>query len=142
MTQPPPPPGRFATGQRLDRYEIVAPLGAGGMGEVYRARDVRLAREVAVKVLPVSLASDSDRLRRFEREARATGSLDHPNVLVVHDVGTHEETPYLVTELLEGETLRERMEAGPVPSGKALEVAVGVARGSRPPTARGSSIAT
>jgi Tol biopolymer transport system component len=123
------PTGRFVAGQRLDRYEIVAPLGTGGMGEVYRARDVRLAREVAVKVLPASLASDPDRLRRFEREARATGSLDHPNVLVVHDVGTDAETPYLVTELLEGETLRERMEAGPVPSRRALEIAAAVARG-------------
>jgi Tol biopolymer transport system component len=129
VTEQPPPAGRFAAGQRLDRYEIVAPLGVGGMGEVYRARDLRLAREVAVKVLPASLASDSDRLRRFEQEARATGSLDHPNVLVVHDVGSHEATPFLVTELLEGETLRERMEVGPVPAGRALEIAAGVARG-------------
>jgi Tol biopolymer transport system component len=129
VTDQPLPAGRFAAGQSLDRYQIVAPLGTGGMGEVYRARDVRLAREVAVKVLPASLASDPERLRRFEREARATGSLDHPNVLVVHDVGTQDETSYLVTELLEGETLRERMEAGPVPASRALEIGAGVARG-------------
>src|SRR5882762_10402769 len=107
------------TGTRLGPYEILAPLGAGGMGEVYRARDTRLGREVAVKVLPQAFASDPDRLRRFEQEARAAGRLDHPNILVIHDVGTHAGSPYLVTELLEGETLRARMGGSALPPRKA-----------------------
>ena len=97
---------RLAAGTRLGPYEIVAPLGAGGMGEVYRARDPRLAREVAIKVIPAGLARDPDRLERFDREARAAGQLNHPNVLALHDVGTHEGSPFVVSELLEGETLR------------------------------------
>ena len=84
-------------GTRLGPYEIVAPIGAGGMGEVYRARDVRLKREVAVKVLPASFSTDADRLRRFELEAEATGQLNHPNILAVYDVGTHEGSPYVVS---------------------------------------------
>ena len=96
-----------ATGTRLGPYEIEGLIGAGGMGEVYRARDPRLGREVAVKVMPAEVASDSARLSLFEREARAVAALNHPNILTVHDVGTHEGTPYVVTELLEGETLRE-----------------------------------
>ncbi len=119
----------LTTGQQLGPYEIVAPLAEGGMGEVYRALDSRLGRIVAVKVLPASLASDPDRLRRFEQEARATGSLDHPSVLVVHDFGTHDGAPYLVTELLDGETLRERMAKGPIPPRKAAEIAARVAHG-------------
>jgi WD40 repeat protein len=95
------------TGTRLGPYEILAPLGAGGMGEVYRALDPRLGREVAVKVLPEPVAKDAERLRRFEKEARAVGALNHPNILTVHDVGSHDGLPYVVTELLEGETLRE-----------------------------------
>src|SRR5512139_1197453 len=98
---------RVAVGIHLGPYEILAPLGAGGMGEVYRARDPRLGREVAVKVLPEPVAKDPERLRRFEKEARAVGALNHPNILTVHDLGTHEGSPYVVTELLEGETLRE-----------------------------------
>ena len=94
------------TGARLGSYEIRGPLGAGGMGEVYRAWDARLGREVAVKVLPPSAAADPDRLRRFEQEARAAGALNHPNVLAVYDVGSHESRPYIVSELLEGDTLR------------------------------------
>src|SRR5271169_4625421 len=94
-------------GTRLGPYEILAPLGAGGMGEVYRARDTRLSREVAVKVLPAAFAADTERLRRFEQEARATGMLNHPNILAVYDVGTEDGQPYLVTELLEGQTLRD-----------------------------------
>src|SRR5512132_1589868 len=96
-------------GTRLGPYEVLAPLGAGGMGEVYRARDTRLGRDVAIKVLPPSVHRDETRLRRFEQEARAAGALNHPNLLTVFDVGTHDEAPYLVTELLEGETLRERL---------------------------------
>ena len=116
-------------GERLGPYEILGPLGAGGMGEVYRARDPRLEREVAVKVLPADVAGDPERLRRFEQEARSSGSLSHPNVLVVYDVGSHEEAPYLVTELLEGETLRRRLEAGPIPVRKAVDCALQTARG-------------
>ena len=98
---------RLAAGTKLGPYEIQSPLGAGGMGEVYRAHDPRLGREVAVKVLLELVANDPDRLRRFEQEARAVGALNHPNILTVHDVGSHEGSPYVVTELLEGETLRE-----------------------------------
>src|SRR5437867_391671 len=94
------------SGTRLGPYEIQAPLGAGGMGEVYRARDTRLDRIVAIKVLPASFATDADRLQRFEREARTVAALSHPNILAVHDIGTHDGAPYMVTELLEGETLR------------------------------------
>jgi serine/threonine protein kinase len=99
------------------------------MGEVYRARDTRLARDVAIKVLPASLASDAERLRRFELEARAAGALNHPNVLTLYDIGTHDGTPFLVSELLEGETLREHLQAGPLPVRKALEVAIQSGRG-------------
>src|SRR5262249_29087759 len=94
---------------RLGPYEIVAPLGAGGMGEVYRARDTRLGREVAVKVLPEPFANDAHRLARFEREARAVAALSHPNILAIHDYGTHNAITYAVMELLEGETLRDRL---------------------------------
>ena len=96
-----------APGHRLGPYEIVAPIGSGAMGEVYRARDVRLGREVAVKVLPRELAGDPGRRERFEQEARAASALDHPNVVAVHDAGWHEGTPFIVTELLEGQTLAE-----------------------------------
>src|SRR6476660_1525048 len=99
----------ITSGTKLGPYEIVAPVGAGGMGEVYRARDHRLARDVAVKVLTASLYRDAERLRRFEQEARAAAALNQPNTLAVFDMVTHEDLPYLVTELLEGETLRERM---------------------------------
>jgi serine/threonine protein kinase len=99
----------------LGPYEILALLGEGGMGEVYRARDPRLGREVAVKVLPSSFSADARRLHRFEQEARAAGMLNHPNVLAIYDVGTHEGSPYLVSELLEGETLRARLGAGRFP---------------------------
>src|SRR5262245_1513535 len=96
-------------GVRLGPYEIVAPLGAGGMGEVYRARDTRLGRDVAIKVLPSALSVDSERLKRFEQEACAAGALNHPNILSIYDVGTHDGSPYIVSELLEGATLRERL---------------------------------
>jgi len=106
----------LATGTKLGPYEIVAPLGAGGMGEVYRARDTRLGREVAIKVLPESFSKDPDRLRRFEQEARAASQLNHPNIVTVHDFGTHGGAPYVVQELLEGETLREKLRLGPASS--------------------------
>jgi Protein kinase domain len=94
------------SGTRMGPYELVAPLGAGGMGEVYRARDERLARDVAIKVLPSGLTSDPERLQRFEREAKAAGALNHPHILAVHDVGRHDGSPYVVSELLVGQTLR------------------------------------
>src|SRR5213076_2011238 len=94
------------TSTRLGPYEILAQIGAGGMGEVYRARDPRLGREVAIKVLPTSFAGDAARLSRFEQEARAAGILNHPNITAVYDIGQNEGTPYVVQELLEGETLR------------------------------------
>src|SRR5215472_10941345 len=94
------------SGTKIGPYEIVAAIGAGGMGEVYRARDTRLGRDVAVKVLPASLSADADRLRRFEQEACAAGALSHPNILVIHHIDTHDGSPYIVSELLDGETLR------------------------------------
>jgi serine/threonine protein kinase len=112
------------SGTKLGPYEVVAPLGAGGMGEVYRARDERLAREVAVKVLPSHLAQDAERMRRFEHEARAVGSLNHPYILAVYDTGRHDGSPYVVSELLLGQTLRERLAGGALPLRKAVEIAV------------------
>ncbi len=119
----------LAPGTHLGSYEIVAPLGAGGMGEVYRARDTRLARDVAVKVLPEAFASDAERMRRFEQEARAVAALNHPNVLSVFDTGTQEGVPYLVCELLEGTSLRELVGHGPIPSRKSVEYAQQIADG-------------
>jgi serine/threonine protein kinase len=130
-------------GTRLGPYEIVAPLGAGGMGEVYRAHDTRLGRDVALKVLQGTCAGDPDLLRRFEHEARATAALNHANIVALHDVGSHEGSPYLVIELLEGETLRERLRAGALAPRRAFELAIQIARGLAPPrTRRTSSIAT
>jgi hypothetical protein len=119
----------LASGSRLGPYEVIAPLGAGGMGEVYRAKDPRLGREVAVKVLPASFSNDPDRLRRFEHEARAAGVLNHPNITAVYDIGSHDGAPYVVTELLEGETLRSRLATGPLSTRKALDYAIQIARG-------------
>ena len=116
-------------GTRLGPYEVLAQIGSGGMGEVYRARDTRLGRDVAIKVLPAEFASDPDRLRRFEQEARAVAALDHPNILAIHDIGTHEGAPYIVAELLEGESLRERLSGGAMPVRKAVEFAVQIAQG-------------
>lgn len=118
-----------ATGSKFGPYEIVAPLGAGGMGEVYRARDPRLGREVAVKILPPGSAGDSEHLRRFEQEARATAALNHPNILAVFDIGSQANAPYIVSELLEGETLRARLVSGPLPVRKAVDYALQIARG-------------
>ena len=124
-------------GAKLGPYEILAPLGAGGMGEVYRARDTRLGREVAVKVLPASLSADPERLRRFDQEARAAGALNHPNILVIYDIGTQDGSAYLVSELLEGETLSERLRGGALPPRKALDIAVQTARGIAAAHAKG-----
>jgi hypothetical protein len=116
-------------GTQLGRFEILDSLGVGGMGEVYRAKDTRLGREVAVKILRASADADPERLARFEQEAKAAGLLNHPNVLVLYEIGTHEGAPYLVTELLEGCTLSELIDEGPVPERKAVEYARQVARG-------------
>jgi len=119
----------LAPGTRFGPYEIVAPVGAGGMGEVYRARDTRLDRDVAIKVLPERLAADPAALSRFEREAKAVAALSHPNILAIHDVGVEAGMAYSVTELLEGETLRERIGGTPLPVRKALDFALQIARG-------------
>ena len=117
------------SGTKLGEYEVKSLVGSGGMGEVYRARDSRLGRDVAIKVLPSFLSSDSDRLRRFEQEARAAAALNHPNILAVFQMGTYEGTPYLVSELLEGETLREQIKRGRLSVHKAIDYAVQIARG-------------
>jgi Tol biopolymer transport system component len=117
----------LASGTRLGPYEILAPLGAGGMGEVYRARDTRLDRMVAVKVLPAHLSSNIDLRQRFEREARAVSSLNHPNICTLHDIGREGETDFLVMEMLEGETLASRLERGPLPTADLLRYAVEIA---------------
>jgi len=117
-------------GARVGSFEIVAPLGAGGMGEVYRARDPRLGRDVAVKLLPPGVATNADRLQRFEQEARAAGMLNHPNLLTVYELGVHDEAPYIATELLEGETLRTRLDGGvALAPRKAIDIAVQIANG-------------
>jgi Tol biopolymer transport system component len=119
----------LASGTKLGPYEIVSLLGAGGMGEVYRARDSRLRRDVAIKVLPQALSLDADRMRRFEQEALATAALNHPNILAVFDIGTSEGSPYVVSELLEGETLRDRLRSGAIAPRKALDYAMQIAHG-------------
>src|ERR1035438_2228658 len=111
----------LAPGTKLSQYEILEPLGAGSMGEVYRARDSRLDRDVAIKVLPAFVSLDSDRLLRFEQEARSAASLNHPNILAVYQMGTYAGVPYLVTELLEGKTLTETIRRGPLPFRRAID---------------------
>jgi serine/threonine protein kinase len=119
----------LVSGHRLGPYEIVAPLGAGGMGEVYRARDTRLGREVAIKVLPAEVSADAGRLRRFEKEARSASSLNHPNIVTVYDVGNEDSTSYIAMELVEGVTLRQMLTEGPLPLKKLLAVSAQVADG-------------
>jgi eukaryotic-like serine/threonine-protein kinase len=119
----------LSAGSRLGPYEILSPLGAGGMGEVYRARDARLKRDVAIKVLPASFSADTDRLRRFEHEAQTAGSLNHPNITAVYDVGTHEGAPYVVSELLEGETLRAALAGGRLSPRTAIDYSIQIAQG-------------
>ena len=146
----------LAAGTRLGSYEVSTLLGAGGMGEVYRARDPRLGRDVAIKVLPAAFAADPDRLRRFEQEARAAATISHPNILVVYDVGVfHPPAPseasgfgndarpssYLVSELLDGETLAARLRRGPLTVRRAVELVVQIAHGLAA-AHKGSSIAT
>jgi eukaryotic-like serine/threonine-protein kinase len=119
----------IAVGARIGPYEILGWLGAGGMGDVYRARDARLARDVAIKVIPEGFATDASRVRRFEQEARAAGQLNHPNILAVYDVGLHAGAPYIVSELLEGVSLRSRLLGGALPSRKAVDYARQIAEG-------------
>ena len=128
----------LSQGDRLGRYEVLGPIGAGGMGEVWRARDSELDREVAVKVLPESFASDANRLERFQREAKALAALSHPNLLDIYDVGTTDGVHYAVTELLEGDTLRKRITPSGLPWKKVTyrcqalgswEVAIGLCEG-------------
>jgi Tol biopolymer transport system component len=120
---------RLSVGDRLGRFEILGPLGAGAMGDVYRARDPHLQREVAIKVLPAAFARDPERQRRFEREARTAASLNHPNVVAIHDAGIHEGVAFIVSELLDGETLRQRMNGRPLPPARAVEYAIQIASG-------------
>jgi eukaryotic-like serine/threonine-protein kinase len=117
------------SGQRIGPYQMVGQIGAGGMGEVYRAHDTRLNRDVAIKVLPSSFSSDPDRLRRFAQEARAAAALNHPNILAIFDIGDWDGAPYIVSELLLGETLRERLKNGALPARKTVEYALQIARG-------------
>src|ERR1700741_3210633 len=117
----------LTSGTKLGPYEIQSPLGAGGMGEVYRARDTRLGRDVAIKVLP-GLFSEPDRLIRFEQEARATAALNHPNILAIFQMGTHVGVPYIVTELLEGKTLAESLRRGPLTPRKPIDYGVQIAQ--------------
>jgi len=119
----------LTSGSKLGPYEIVAPIGAGGMGEVYRARDAQLGRDVAIKVLPAAFSEDADRLRRFKQEAQAAAALNHPNILTIYHVGEYKGAPYIVSELLEGESLRQRLQAGPLPLRKVLDCCIQVARG-------------
>jgi serine/threonine protein kinase len=119
----------LTSGSRLDSYEIIAPLGAGGMGEVYRARDTALKRDVAIKVLPDYWSRDPERLRRFELEAQAAAALNHPNIVSIFHVGQYDGSPYIVTELLQGETLRDRMRRGPLRTAEVLDWGMEIARG-------------
>ena len=125
------------TPTQISHYRIASQLGAGGMGEVYRARDTRLDREVAIKVLPAAFAKDADRLRRFEQEARATSALNHANILTIHDIGTHEGAPFIVAELLEGEELRAQLSDGALPVRKVLDYARQIADGLAAAHAKG-----
>src|SRR6266571_689626 len=104
--------------QTIAQYRVISKIGEGGMGEVYRARDTKLGRDVAIKVLPAAFSADAERLRRFEQEAQAAGALNHPNILVIFHIGTHDGAPYIVSELLEGEELRDRLDQGQLPQRK------------------------
>ena len=128
---------RFAPGTRLGAYEILTPIGAGGMGEVYRARDTRLGREVAIKVVADALMTDPDALARFEREARAIAALSHPNIVALHDVGHDNGAAFAVMELLDGESLDRRLATADLPWRTALQIAAAVADGLSSAHARG-----
>jgi serine/threonine protein kinase len=127
----------IAKGTRIGRYEVLSLLGAGGMGEVYRARDLQLGREVAIKIITPTTSADPTAVDRFEREARAAAALSHPSIIAVHDIGTHEGSPFLVTELLEGETLRARIARGALDVRAGLDIAIQLAHGLAAAHARG-----
>ena len=132
----------LTSGTKLGPYEIIAPLGAGGMGEVYRANDMRLGRDVALKILPESFARDADRLRRFEQEARAVAALNHPNILAMFDIGEQNGAPFIVSELLEGESLRAALDRGVCRSARRSNTGCRLRMGWRQRTKKASSIAT
>src|SRR6476660_3773401 len=119
----------LARGTRLGSYEVIAPLGAGGMGEVYRAKDERLGREVAIKVLSAELSLDASRVKRFEKEARSASALNHPNIVTVYDFGSSDGLSYIAMEKVDGETLRKVVSGGPVPIKKLLPIATQIADG-------------
>ncbi len=119
----------LVAGTRLGPYEVVGPLGAGGMGEVYRARDERLSRNVALKVLPGEISADKSRLERFEKEARAASSLNHPNIVTIYDIGSSESLAYIAMELVEGRTLRELLVSGPIALRRLLSLSAQIADG-------------
>ena len=120
---------RLQPGTRLGHFEITSLLGSGGMGEVYRAKDHKLGRDVAIKVLREELASDPERLRRFEQEARSASALNHPNIITIYDIGQHESTPYIAMEFVEGKTLRDILSEGPLLTKKLLQLAAQIAEG-------------
>jgi serine/threonine protein kinase len=132
----------LAAGTRIGPYEVLGPLGAGGMGEVYRARDERLSRSVALKVLPGEISDDKSRLERFEKEARAASSLNHPNIVTIYDIGSADSLAYIAMELVEGRTLREVLLAGPLPLRRLLALAAQIADGLAKAMPRGSCIGT
>ncbi|MGC1383118.1 MAG: serine/threonine-protein kinase, partial [Candidatus Acidiferrales bacterium] len=119
----------LSPGTRLGSYEIVGPLGSGGMGEVYRAHDTRLRRSVAIKILPVEFSADEERLRRFQREAHSASSLNHPNIITIYEMGQEGSTHFIAMELIQGRTLREILNAGRVPIRRAIEIATQIAEG-------------
>src|SRR5882724_12966733 len=119
----------LSPGTKLGRYEIRSKIGEGGMGEVYLARDMKLGRDVAIKVLPAAFSADSERLRRFEQEAQAAGALNHPNVLVIYHIDAHDGAPYIVSELLDGETLRQRLTGSPLAQRRVIDYALQLAHG-------------
>src|ERR1700730_17910118 len=119
----------ISAGSRLGPYEVLAPIGAGGMGEVYRARDTRLGREVAIKVLPSGLSSDAERLKRFEREARSASSLNHPNIVTIYEIGSADSVSYIAMELVQGEPLRALLLKGPLPARRLLQIGTQIAEG-------------
>src|SRR5579863_10263096 len=132
----------LTSGTKLGPYEIQSLIGAGGMGEVYRAHDSRLDRTVAIKVLPESFSADRERLQRFSQEARAAAALNHPNILSIFDIGEERRAPYVVSELLEGETLRERLRNGPLPIRRVIDYGIQTAKDWRRRMKKESSTAT
>ena len=116
-------------GTRLGNYQVLSELGSGGMGEVYKAKDLKLGREIAIKVLPEEMSADPSRLRRFEQEARAASALNHPNIVTIYEIGEHEGTPFIAMEYVKGRTLREILADGPLPNDKLIRYATQMAEG-------------